>query len=244
MARGLCRPPHGKRAHLRLPEAQRVHLRIHFHYGRDFASRGGSVWPASAFLLPKKPHGRLFWSGLGDSQECTQAGVTRHPLSPLHLAGPTGLHRRQARRHSTNPPHPERGCAKSLAGALGDHHPLPPLSVGELPATRRTHHRWDHLHPLLRVLPTNRRQTRNQLQQEETSRWEEGKKRKTPEEELPEIGLRPSSTAPHRRPNSPRTTDPNRQGTGPIHSVVRSRETASTDDPFKTTEFTSQAYAP
>ena len=147
-----------------------------------------------------------------------------------------------------NPPHPERGCAESLAGTRGDHHPLPPLSVGELPATRSTHHRWDHLHPLLRVLPTNRRQearpSRDQLQQEEASRWEEGNKRKTPEEEPPKIGLRPSSTAPRRRPNSPRTTDPNRQGTGPIHSVVRSRETASTDDPFKTTEFTSQAYDP
>ena len=39
----------------------------------------------------------------------------------------------------------------------------------------------------------------------------------------PEIEPMPLSTAPRRRPNSPRTTDPNSQGTGPNHRLVRSR---------------------
>ena len=54
----------------------------------------------------------------------------------------------------------------------------------------------------------------------------------------------PLSTAPQKRLNSPRITDPNSQGTGSNHRVVRSRERASTDDPFKTTDFISQAYDP
>ena len=65
-----------------------------------------------------------------------------------------------------------------------------------------------------------------------------------PQEELQEIGLKPSSTAPHKRPTGPRTPDPNRQGRRQIHRVVSRRETASTDDPFQTTDFTSQAYDP
>ena len=69
---------------------------------------------------------------------------------------------------------PERGCAESPAGSRGCDHPLPPLSIGELPVTHGACHRWDHIHTLLRVLPTNRRQKawspRDQLQQEEGSR--------------------------------------------------------------------------
>ena len=68
--------------------------------------------------------------------------------------------------------------------------------------------------------------------------------RQTPQEEPPEIELKPSPTAPRKRLTSPRTTDPNRQGKGQIHRIVSNRETASTDDPFKTTDFTSQAYDP
>ena len=126
--------------------------------------------------------------------------------------------------------------------------PLPPLSVGELSVRRRAHHRWDYLHPLLRLLPTERgekaRTSGNQLQQKKAGRREEGKKRQTQQEEPQEIGLKPSPTAPHKRPTGPRTPDLNRQGRGQIHRVVSHRETASTDDPFKTTDFTSQAYDP
>ena len=97
-------------------------------------------------------------SGLGNGQNRTQTGAARHTLSPIHLARSTGLRRRQTGCYPTDLAHTEGSCAESLACARSGHHSLPPLSVGELPASHRAHHRWDYLHPLLRLLPAERRE--------------------------------------------------------------------------------------
>ena len=112
----------------------------------------------ASLLLPEKPHGGPLRSGLGNGHNRTQAGVARHTLPPIHLARSTGLRRCQTVYYPTNPTHTVGSCAESLACARSGHHSLPPLSVGELPVSHRAHHRWDCVHPLLRLLPTERRE--------------------------------------------------------------------------------------